>query len=106
MRKLAEPGAPRASADELHRHERRALLAERALQIYFFAVVCFVLAGVAIGIDHVAADRLTWIPVAMTSLGMGLIVAGSAAMLSECQLAVVEIRAETRLLLVMSANET
>jgi hypothetical protein len=37
--RLAEPGAPRASADELHRHERRAMLTERATQIYIFAVV-------------------------------------------------------------------
>jgi len=94
VRHLAAPGAPPVSAEELRRNERRALLAERALQIYFFAVVCFVMAGVAIGVDHFAGDRLTWLPVAITSLGMGLIVAGSAAMLSECQLAVGEIKAE------------
>jgi len=96
IRKLAEPDAPKISAEELARHERRALLAERALQLLFFAVLCFVLSGIAIGIDHLTGDRLTGVPVAMTSLGMLLIVAGSAAMLAECQLAVAEIRAEAK----------
>jgi hypothetical protein len=97
VRKLTEAGET-PTRGELHRHERRALLAERALQSYFFAVVCFVVAGIAIGIDHLAADRLTWLPVAVTLLGMGLIVAGSAAMLWECKLAVAELGAEIKVL--------
>ncbi len=97
VRKLAETGEPTPQA-ALHRHARRALLAERALQSFFFAVACFVIAGLAIGLDHLAADRLTWLPVALTLLGMCLIVAGSAAMLSECKLATAEIHAEIRLL--------
>jgi hypothetical protein len=95
VRKLAEYGET-TTPGALRRHERRALLAERALQSYFFAVVCFVVSGVAIGIDHLAADRLTWLPVAVTLLGMGLIVAGSAAMLAECRLAVAELGAEIK----------
>jgi hypothetical protein len=35
-----------------------ALLAERAVSLYFFAVVCFVIAGFTIAIDHAAGDRL------------------------------------------------
>jgi hypothetical protein len=97
VRKLAEHGEPTAPG-ALHRHERRALLAERALRSFFFAVVCFVVAGIAIGVDHLAADRLTWLPVVITLLGMCLIVAGSAAMLSECTLATSEIRAEIKVL--------
>jgi hypothetical protein len=94
VRKLAElSDAPRA-AEEIRRHERRALLAERAISLYFFAVLCFVVAGFAIAIDHAAGDRLTWLPVAVTTLGMCLIVAGSAAMLAECRLAFAQIRAE------------
>ena len=93
VRKLSETRTPPA-ANELRRHERRALLAERAVRLYFFAVVCFVLAGFAIAADHFAADRLTWVPVAVTTAGMSLIVAGSAAMLAECQLAATQIRAE------------
>jgi len=39
VRKLAErTDAPR-DANEIRRHERRALLAERAVSLYFFAVV-------------------------------------------------------------------
>jgi hypothetical protein len=97
VRKLSE--LPPVSAEDLHRHKRRALLAERAVRLYFFAVVCFVLAGFAIAADHAAADRLTWLPVLVTTFGMCLIVAGSAAMLLECQLAAAQIRAEIGLLL-------
>lgn len=98
VRKLAEGGATAGSGEELRRHERRALLAERAVRLYFFAVVCFVVAGFAIAVDHLAADTLTWLPVLMTAVGMGLIVAGSAMMLAECQLAAAQIRAEIALL--------
>jgi len=94
VRKLAElRDAPR-DANEIRRHERRALLAERAVSLYFFAVLCFVVAGFAIAIDHALGDRLTWLPVLVTTLGMCLIVAGSATMLAECRLAFAQIRAE------------
>src|SRR5260370_15459017 len=71
VRRLAElRDAPR-DADEIRRHERRALLAERAVSLYFFAVLCFVIAGFAIAIDHAAGDRLAWLPVAATPPGIG-----------------------------------
>jgi hypothetical protein len=96
VRKLAElRGTPPPRA-ELARHERLAMLAERAVRRYFFGVVCFVLDGFAIAADHYAGDRLTWLPVLVTSLGMCMIVAGSAAMLAECELATAQIRAESR----------
>lgn len=94
VRTLGESSEMRASASAFRRHERRALLAERALQRYFAAVVCFVLSGITIGIDHFAGNRLTWLPVAITSVGMCLIVAGTAATLAECRLAATELRAE------------
>jgi hypothetical protein len=97
VRKLFEAREAPA-AGELHRHERRALLAERAVRLYFFAVVCFVLAGFAIAADHFAGDGLTWLPVLMTTAGMCLIVAGSSAMLAECRLAAAQIRAEIAVL--------
>jgi len=94
VRKLADlHDAPR-DPGEVRRQERRAMLAERAVESYFAAVVCFVAAGFAIPIDHATGDRLTWLPVLATVLGMCLIVAGSAAMLAECRLAVAQIRAE------------
>jgi hypothetical protein len=96
VRRLIETGGATALAEELRRHERRALLAERAVRLYFFAVVCFVLAGFGIAIDHFAGDRLTWLPVALTTVGMALIVAGSAAMLRECREAAAQIRDEIR----------
>jgi hypothetical protein len=94
LRRLAEPGERVRDASEITRHERRARLAERAVALYFSAVVSFVVAGFAIAIDHAVGDRLTWLPVLMTTLGMCLIVAGSAAMLAECRLAFAQIRAE------------
>jgi hypothetical protein len=93
LRKLAEHDS-RPDADELNRHERRAMLAERAVLIYFGAVVCFVVSGFTIALDHLAGDRLTWLPVLVTMLGMCLIVAGSAEMLAECRVAATQIRAE------------
>jgi hypothetical protein len=94
VRKLSEQTDAPRDANEIRRHERRALLAERAVSLYFSAVVCFVVAGFAIAIDHAVGDRLTWLPVLVTTLGMCLIVAGSAAMLAECRLAFAQIRAE------------
>jgi hypothetical protein len=94
IRKLTEMSSAGALTEELRRHERRALLAERAVRFYFLAVVCFVLTGFSIPVDHLIGDRLTWLPVSMTTLGMALIVVGSAAMLVECQLATEQIRAE------------
>jgi hypothetical protein len=94
LRKLAERHDAKPDAAELDRHGRRATLAERAVTIYFAAVVCFVVSGFAIALDHLAGDRLTWLPVSVTMLGMCLIVAGSAAMLAECRVAAAQIRAE------------
>jgi hypothetical protein len=99
VRKLAEAGRPADDVNALRRHQRRALLAERAVLIFFAAVLCFVVAGFGIALDHASGDRLTWFPVGVTTLGMALIVAGSAAMLAECRLAAAQIRAEIEPLL-------
>src|SRR5262249_60538513 len=94
IRRLAEQREVPRDAGHIGRHERRALLAERAVSFYFLAIVFFVVAGFAIPIDHATGDRLSWFPVMMTTLGMALIVGGSAAMLAECRLALTQIRAE------------
>jgi hypothetical protein len=98
VRALAKQPDDAAVVGELMMHERRALLAERAMRFYFAAVVCFVVAGFAIAADHFSGDRLAWIPVSVTALGMGLILAGCAAMLAECQLSAAQIRAEIDML--------
>lgn len=94
VRKLAEPSSPLATADELARHERRAVLAERAILLYFSAVATFVAAGFAIAVDHGTGDRFWLLPVGVTTAGMLLIVGGTAAMFLECRLAMEQIRAE------------
>ena len=97
IRKLMEAPDPAPSPAELRRHERRALLAEQAVRIFFAAVLCFVLAGFGIAADHATGDRMAWLPVGMTVAGMALIVVGSGAMLAECQLATAQIKAEIAL---------
>jgi Protein of unknown function (DUF2721) len=93
VRKIAESGrAPLPG--ELLRLERRALAAERAVGRYFVAIVCFVVAGMSIALDHASGDRFSWAPVAVTTIGMLLIVDGSARMLEECRLGTSQIRAE------------
>ena len=93
VRALSAPGAPPIQAD-VERYARRIVLANRAVWVLFAAVVCFVLAGFAIPLDHVAGNRLLWLPVGMTTLGMAMIVAGTAAMLAECRHASVQIMME------------
>jgi hypothetical protein len=93
VRALGSAGGA-VSRDDLDRHERRILLAGRAVWILFAAVVCFVLAGFAIPVDHFAGNRLLFLPVGMTTLGMAMIVAGAAVMLVECRLASVQIQRE------------
>jgi len=88
IRKIAE-GSFAGAQDELARLERRGLQSELAVERYFFAIVCFVVAGIAI-----AGDRFFWVPVVVTTAGMALIVAGSWEMLGECRLSTQQIRAE------------
>ncbi len=91
LRKLAETGhAPKAT----RLHKQRALCAERAVQWFFSAIVCFVLAGFAIAADRLAGGSVVWLPVGATMLGMALIVLGCAEMLRECRLATAEILSE------------
>jgi hypothetical protein len=93
IRKLTE-GVGRPNALELDRHEQRAILAQRALSMLFGAILCFVLAGLSIAIDHATGDRFWWLPVGVTLIGMLLIVVGSAMMLAECKLGADQIHAE------------
>ncbi len=51
VRKLAEEDKP-ISPEELASHERRAMLAEQAMRLFFTAVAVFVAAGAAIGADR------------------------------------------------------
>ncbi len=70
------------------------LIMARALRLFFAAVIFFVVAGFVIAVDHATGDAFWWLPVGVTTVGMALLVAGSAAMLSECRLGVTQIRAE------------
>jgi len=79
-----------ADADDLHRtldrHQRRALYAERSVALFFGAVVVFVLDCLSIGVDHLAGDSLTVVPVAATIVGMAILLVGAGYMVAESQL--------------------
>jgi hypothetical protein len=64
------------------------------MRFFFGAVVVFVMAGAAIGVDHLVGGSLAWLPIGLTLFGMVLLVAGSALMLRECGLASRQIVAE------------
>jgi hypothetical protein len=93
VRKLAESSHP-PDEGELARSERRANLALIAVAVLFAAVVVFVATGIAIAIDRTTGDRLFWLPVGLTLVGMGLIVIGAGSMVIECASAAAQIRSE------------
>ena len=78
----------------LERYATRALIAERAVTAFFLAVGILVLDCLSIAVDRYAADTLTWLPVSLTILGMGMILAGAYFMLQESRLASLQIREE------------
>lgn len=94
IRKLAEANDPATLAADLDRHERRAQLAARAIQAFFIAIACFVVAGFAIALEHASGERYAWIAIALVSVGMALIVGGCAAMVAETRLSVAQLAAE------------
>jgi len=87
---------PEVLLGSLERHERRALYAERSVGLFFIAVVVFVLDCLSIGVDHFAGDALTPVPVAMTILGMLVVIGGAAYMVAESQLGAQQIVEEIR----------
>jgi hypothetical protein len=98
LRKFAEARDERHDRSAIGRLKQRALCAERAVQWFFYAILCFVLAGLAIAVDRLAHGSLVWLPVGITTLGMGLIVLGVSDMLRECRLATAQILAEIAVL--------
>ena len=94
VRALSEHPGAKAVAFELSRHRVRTSHTQWALELYFFSIVMFVGAGFGIAIDKLAGDTLTWLPVAATTLGMALIVAGTAMMILESRLARIQVTAE------------
>jgi len=94
VRALAEHPMARPFAHELARQKQRASHAQRALELFFSAIVLFVGAAFGIAIDKLSGDRLAWLPIAATALGMALIVAGTAMLLLETRLARIQVDAE------------
>lgn len=78
----------------LERYARRSLMAERAVTAFFLAVGILVIACLSIALDRSLADTLTWLPVSLTIIGMGMILAGAYCMVQESRLASLQIREE------------
>lgn len=97
VRELAEDDE-KVERQVLQIYERRAILSERALQVFFAAIVVFVAVGVGIGLDRYLGSHIVWLPVGLTVIGMGLLVVGSALMLQECRLATRQIRGEMQVI--------
>ena len=87
VRAIAARPATRPVADELDRQRKRAGYMQWALEVYYLSIVFFVAAGFGIAIDRLSGDRLTWLPVLATTIGMGLIVVGTSMMQLETRLA-------------------
>ncbi len=80
----------------LERHAERSVIAEKAVTAFFAAVGVFVADCLSIAIDSYFANRLTWLPVSLTIIGMILILCGAFFMLVESRLAAAQIRDEIR----------
>ena len=78
----------------LDRHETRSIAAERATMMFFCAVTVFVVACLAIALDRLSGERLTWLPVTLVIVGMILLVVGSGLMIYESRLGGLQIREE------------
>ena len=78
----------------LTRQERRSLVAERAIALFFAAVATFVLDSLCIAVDRLSGGAIAWLPIGITVLGMFLMLGGAAYMLHECQLGGEQIRDE------------
>lgn len=105
VRKLAEAGEGEIDRATLARSERRANLALLAVTLFFAAAISVVVAGVAIAIDRASGDTLPWLPISFTLMGMGLIVAGGAAMLAESADSARQIHAEIAALRARAPSE-
>lgn len=78
----------------IERYATRSLVAERTVAAFFLAVGILVLACFAIAVDRFFADTLTWLPVSLTIIGMGMILVGAYGMVQESRLAALQIREE------------
>lgn len=70
---------------DVYRH--RATLIERSVTCFFVAVSCFVLDGLCIAVDRLSKGTVWWLPVSITIIGMGVMLAGAFLMVQECRLA-------------------
>ena len=94
VRTLSERSVTRPLTNEFARQRIRASHTQWALDFFFCSIVLFVISGFGIAIDRLSDDRLTWLPVLATTLGMALIVAGTLMMMLESRLARRQVNAE------------
>jgi len=78
----------------LDSYRKRSITAERAVFVFFSAVGIFVLDCLSIALDHSLGNRLTWLPVSLTILGMLLMLCGAYFMVLESRLGSIQIHEE------------
>jgi hypothetical protein len=75
---------------------KRSIIAERAVAAFFTAVGILVLDCLSIAVDHSFGNRLTWLPVSLTILGMLMMLCGVYFMVLESRLGSLQIHEEIR----------
>jgi hypothetical protein len=78
----------------LRMYLRRAELAERALQLYYFAIGLFVAGSLAITIDDLTGHALPWLALVLVVCGAACLFFGTAALVVETNIATGTLRSE------------
>jgi hypothetical protein len=80
----------------LDRHALRARYTERAIALFYAAVVVFIATCLSIALDRVARDAIEWLPVVLAVLGTLFLLAGGTFMVVGSRLAGTQIAEEIR----------
>ncbi len=86
------------TAPWLRRYGKRAVIAERAVRSFFFAVALLVLTCLMIALDHFLGNTIGWLPISCTVLGMVFMLFGAYCMVLECRLASIQVHDEIQTL--------
>ena len=93
-RKAGDDASARTYARWLRTYRRRSAFAERALTLYYVAILLFVVASLTIAIEDVTHAKVAWYSLALVLLGAGSLCAGTASLVIETNLATGTLRAE------------
>ena len=75
-------------------YRRRSVLVEGALSAYYLSIGILVAASLAIAIDRLTGNRITWVPVSLTVLGAVVLFWGTFRLLQETRISAGSLRKE------------